>query len=96
MTNDSGTATANLTNVQVACTNGSQFAYVANFGTNNVSAYSIGANGALTPVAGSPFTGGNLPRLRRRGAAVSGGRHAPQGHLLRGADEQVAWPLSSV
>jgi len=32
-----------------------QFAYVANITSNNVSAYSIGANGALTPVPGSPF-----------------------------------------
>jgi hypothetical protein len=32
-----------------------QFAYVANFYSNLVSAYSIGSNGALTPVAGSPF-----------------------------------------
>src|SRR5260370_40691236 len=32
-----------------------QFAYVANDASNNVSAYSIGANGALTPVPGSPF-----------------------------------------
>ncbi len=32
-----------------------QFAYVANLTSNTVSAYSIGANGALTPVPGSPF-----------------------------------------
>jgi hypothetical protein len=38
-----------------------QFAYVPNVGSNNVSAYSIGANGALTPVAGSPFAAGNNP-----------------------------------
>jgi 6-phosphogluconolactonase len=35
-----------------------QFVYVANFSSSNVSAYSIGANGALTPVPGSPFVGG--------------------------------------
>ena len=35
-----------------------QFAYVANYGSNNVSAYSIAAGGALTPVAGSPFKAG--------------------------------------
>jgi hypothetical protein len=29
-----------------------QFAYVANFYSNLVSAYSIGSNGALTPVSG--------------------------------------------
>jgi hypothetical protein len=39
-----------------------QFAYVTNWGTsNNVSAYSIGANGALTPVPGSPFAAGRGP-----------------------------------
>src|SRR5258705_6712773 len=41
-----------------------QFVYVANESGNNVSAYSIGANGALTPVPGSPFTtlpGGTKP-----------------------------------
>jgi DNA-binding beta-propeller fold protein YncE len=32
-----------------------QFVYVANFYSNLVSAYSIGSNGALTPVLGSPF-----------------------------------------
>ncbi len=36
-----------------------QFAYVANLGGANVSAYSIGANGALTPVPGSPFAAGS-------------------------------------
>jgi hypothetical protein len=38
-----------------------QFAYVANAG-GNVSSYSIGANGALTPVPGSPFAAGAQPR----------------------------------
>jgi hypothetical protein len=34
---------------------------VANEFDNTVSAYSIGANGALTPVPGSPFAAGNGP-----------------------------------
>jgi DNA-binding beta-propeller fold protein YncE len=38
-----------------------QFAYVTNERGNNVSAYSIGADGALTPVPGSPFLAGSLP-----------------------------------
>jgi DNA-binding beta-propeller fold protein YncE len=38
-----------------------KFAYVANAFGNNVSAYSIGANGALTPVTGSPFAAGTAP-----------------------------------
>ena len=38
------------------------FAYVANYGSNNVSAYTINAtSGALTPVAGSPFAAGTNP-----------------------------------
>src|SRR5260221_12711296 len=38
-----------------------QFVYVVNNASNNVSAYSIGANGALTPVPGSPFAAGTWP-----------------------------------
>src|SRR5260370_8380919 len=38
-----------------------QFAYVVNALSNNVSAYSIGSNGALTPVPGSPFAAGQNP-----------------------------------
>jgi hypothetical protein len=36
-----------------------KFAYVANSFGNSVSAYSIDANGALTPVTGSPFAAGS-------------------------------------
>ena len=43
-----------------------QFAYVANNGSGNVSTYSIGANGALTPVPGSPFAAGTA-QLSGRG-----------------------------
>jgi 6-phosphogluconolactonase len=39
-----------------------ELVYVANAGSNNVSAYSIGPNGALAPVAGSPFPAGRDPR----------------------------------
>ena len=38
-----------------------QFAYVTNESGNNLSAYSIGANGVLTPVPGSPFLAGSEP-----------------------------------
>jgi 6-phosphogluconolactonase len=38
-----------------------RFAYVPNSFNNNVSAYRIGDNGALTPVAGSPFAAGTFP-----------------------------------
>jgi lactonase family protein with 7-bladed beta-propeller len=51
--------------VSVAVDPTGQFAYVADFGigsgTNGVSAFSIGSNGALTPVPGSPFATGNGP-----------------------------------
>jgi DNA-binding beta-propeller fold protein YncE len=51
--------------VSVAVDPTGQFAYVADFGigsgTNGVSAYSIGSNGALTPVPGSPFATGGGP-----------------------------------
>ena len=40
----------------------SSVAYVANSGSNNVSAYTITAGtGVLTPVAGSPFVAGTTP-----------------------------------
>ncbi|MBI1747643.1 MAG: beta-propeller fold lactonase family protein, partial [Acidobacteria bacterium] len=39
-----------------------QFAYVANAGANNVSAYTIDPDtGALTQIAGSPFPAGMTP-----------------------------------
>ena len=54
-----------ITPTSVAVDPTSKFAYVANEGTfgvpSNVSAYSIGSNGALTPVPGSPFAAGFIP-----------------------------------
>jgi 6-phosphogluconolactonase len=38
-----------------------KFAYVANRFGSNISAYSIGSNGALTPLPGSPFATGVGP-----------------------------------
>jgi 6-phosphogluconolactonase (cycloisomerase 2 family) len=38
-----------------------QFLYAADSGNNQVFSFSIGANGALTPVAGSPFAAGTQP-----------------------------------
>src|SRR5258708_3951948 len=48
-----------------------EFAYVANVKSNTVSAYSIGSNGALTPVSGSPLRSGCnwRDRCRARGKA---------------------------
>jgi 6-phosphogluconolactonase len=62
--NGTGTAgTADVTDIAVTCTtNPPRFAYVANRGSNNVSAYSVDATtGALTQIAGSPFPVGTLP-----------------------------------
>jgi hypothetical protein len=42
-----------------------EFAYVAGFSSNTILAYRIGANGALTPVAGSPSSRGAPPRRWR-------------------------------
>jgi hypothetical protein len=55
--------TSDVTNIAVTCTtNPPRFAYVANHGSNNISAYSVDATtGALTAIAGSPFAAGNLP-----------------------------------
>ncbi|MEO8009136.1 MAG: beta-propeller fold lactonase family protein [Betaproteobacteria bacterium] len=54
-------AGANVTSVNVACfTSTARFAYVADFTSNNVSAYRIDAtSGALTPVTGTFLTGIN-------------------------------------
>lgn len=55
-------AAADVTTVAVVCNNVGRFAYMANAGSNNVSAYTIDAGtGALTAVAGSPFLAGSLP-----------------------------------
>jgi 6-phosphogluconolactonase (cycloisomerase 2 family) len=60
-------ASANISSVAVSCINIGRFAFVTNSqggasNTGNVSAFTIDPkSGALTPVAGSPFTGGNGP-----------------------------------
>src|ERR1700752_2379565 len=38
-----------------------QFVYVNNFSGGTISAYSMGSNGALTIVPGSPFAAGKIP-----------------------------------
>ncbi len=60
--NATGIISGDVTTVAVACAPGSQFVYVANEGGSTVSAYSIGANGALTQVTGSPFAADSFPR----------------------------------
>src|SRR6266853_3744637 len=62
--NGAGTVgNADITNIRVACTtNPGRFLYVANGGSNSISAYVIDAkSGALTPVGGSPFPAGSVP-----------------------------------
>src|SRR5271170_6300334 len=64
VTNGTGTAgTSDVTNIGVTCTtNPHRFAYVANSGSNNVSAYTVDpTTGSLTTITGSPFAAGNLP-----------------------------------
>lgn len=67
--NGTGTTTgsvgsaSNVTNITVTCTtNPPRFLYVANRGSNNVSAYTVdAASGELAAIAGSPFAAGSLP-----------------------------------
>jgi 6-phosphogluconolactonase len=64
ISNGSGTTgTTDVTNIAVTCTtNPPRFAYVANQGSNNISAYSIdSATGTMAALAGSPFAAGDLP-----------------------------------
>jgi len=59
------TATSNSATVGTAPSNlyvdPSNHLYVANSGSNNVSAFTIGSGGALTPISGSPYSVGNAP-----------------------------------
>ncbi len=48
--------------VAVANDPGASYVYAANYGSNNVSAYSVGVGGVLTELTGSPFTAGDEPR----------------------------------
>ena len=64
VTNGVGTASnVDITNIAVKCTtNPSRFVYVANGGSNSISAYSIDAlSGVLTPIGGSPYSVGKAP-----------------------------------
>jgi 6-phosphogluconolactonase len=59
----SGTNTqSNITSVLVSCLSAGKFAYVPNFGGNNISGFSINqTTGALTAISGSPYPAGVLP-----------------------------------
>jgi 6-phosphogluconolactonase len=62
-TGTTGGAGSTVTNIEVTCTtNPPRFVYVANRGSNNISAFTVDAgNGTLAAIAGSPFAAGNLP-----------------------------------
>lgn len=57
----SSTTTAESLPIAVAIDPSGQFLYAVNFNSNDVSAYTLSAAGALTPVAGSPFAAGTQP-----------------------------------
>ena len=62
-TGTTGGSGSTVTNITVTCTtNPPRFVYVANSGSNNISAFTVDAgNGTLAPIVGSPFAAGNLP-----------------------------------
>jgi 6-phosphogluconolactonase (cycloisomerase 2 family) len=47
--------------IAAAVAGGNKYLYVANQGSNNVSAYVVNADGSLAGVSGSPFAAGNTP-----------------------------------
>ena len=57
----SSTTAADSLPIAVAIDPSGQFLYAVNFNSNDVSAYTLSATGALTPVAGSPFAVGVQP-----------------------------------
>ena len=60
--------------ISLDCTPNGNFLINTNGGTNNITVFSIAANGALTPVGGSPFAAGGITPL--------GIKVAPSGQLL--------------
>lgn len=59
--------------ISIDCTPGGQFLIAANKNANNITVFSIGANGALAPIPGSPFPAGGEPH---------GVRGTPNGQFL--------------
>ena len=47
--------------ISLAVTPNGKFVYAGNAGSGNISAFSVGSNGALTSIAGSPFSAGGSP-----------------------------------
>lgn len=72
VTAGSGNAAANVTNVVVTCVMPPPFAYAVNMTDNTVSAFTIDrASGALSAIAGSPFSAGATPAPSRPTRAAS-------------------------
>ncbi len=61
VTGGSGTANSDVTSVVVNCASGSTSVYVVNASANNVSQFTIGANGTLNTPAASSITTGYTP-----------------------------------
>jgi 6-phosphogluconolactonase len=57
----SSSSAADSLPIAVAIDPSGHFLYAVNFNSNDVSAYTLNASGALTPVAGSPFAVGTQP-----------------------------------
>ena len=47
--------------ISLAVTPNGKFVYAGNAASGDISAFSVGSNGALTPIAGSPFSAGGSP-----------------------------------
>src|SRR5437016_13968811 len=47
--------------ISLAVTPNGKFVYAGNVGSGDISAFSVGSNGALTPIADSPFPAGGSP-----------------------------------
>src|SRR6266566_464306 len=47
--------------ISLAVTPNGKFVYAGNTASGDISAFSVGSNGALTPIAGSPFSAGGSP-----------------------------------
>lgn len=86
--NGTGTASANVSNIAVACSNRSgKYAYVTNTYSGAISAFSIdNTTGNLIPISGSPFATSARP--------VSVATH-PSGKFLYVADLSANTPLSA-
>jgi DNA-binding beta-propeller fold protein YncE len=75
--------------ISLECAPNGQFLFAANEGSNNITVFSIAANGALSPVAGSPFPAGGFPVGEGTPNGPGAIKVTPNGQFL-----SVALPLS--